>query len=81
MYTYMYMAQLVCYRTLRYIFLYRKEVVPFGFDELEVYSLNHRFDCSLLRGCVVGKMSMFISLEFTVEHDEESITHSIYYLK
>ena len=76
---YMYIAQLVCYGTIRYIFFYSKELVPIGFDELEVHSLNHCFDCSPLIGCVVGKVSMFFSLEFTAEHDGESITHSMYY--
>ena len=75
----MYMAQLVCNRTIRCVFFYRKEMVRFGLDELEVHSLNHRFNCSLLIGCIVGKMSMFFSLEFTAEHDEKSIMHSIYH--
>ena len=65
---------------MRYIFFYRKKLIPFGFDELEVHSLNHRFDCYLLIGCIVGKMSMFFSLEFTAEHEEDSITLSMYEL-
>ena len=70
-----YVILLVCYRTK--VFFYRKEVVPFGFDELEVHSLNHCFDCPLLIGCIVEKMSMFFSLEFTAGHYEQSIIHSI----